>query len=612
MITGAQACRGHLTATEAIAVWKGALNEELSLATAGRYDSGNDDDRTRRVLEATYRIAANLEPESTIVSDDLLNSFCQGFPDIDRRAVVLMLKALRPHFSSSTEAELVLSSINAPANTSTIAEARVQILQAKAEAQSRARLITHPLVTGAGEPLSRLYDDNTIAAIRIAISSATPMAPPAPAETSDSPFLTLDTRLFSDIIDSTISAIQSSGDWNEDIGQRRTAMRAFAWVTGNKRLCDYRPADAEKYAQTLNHLPASFRWGTPEKGPMSRNFSDEIADIQPANGDEKRSNRTLNRDLTTMARVASQLAKVSWKPKLGGLPIMNFNDFSAAVKENHNEPDRMPWRERNLRAAFSSPLYTGGGGCSKRFKKPAYGGTVWQDAAYWVPLLMAYTFIAREEACGVECADFVFDVETPYIFIRANMTRSKDGLNPGGLKRSARLRMIPIHPDLMRLGLQQYVEQISQDGHVMAFPELYQDKHTKQGGARFYARAGQHLLAYVDEVEPLLRTRKGKRADLHSMRTAGASALEFSNAKQLDVDDIMGHAREGMGPRKYSKAWYSQGGDKVLAKRLALMIEVIPDITSHLTPTPLRLLPLHQRSQTGSHKGRASRTKFDR
>jgi hypothetical protein len=114
--------------------------------------------------------------------------------------------------------------------------------------------------------------------------------------------------------------------------------------------------------------------------------------------------------------------------------------------------------------------------------------------------------------------------------------------------------MIPLHTELLRLGLQVYVERIATGGHAMAFPELYQEQHSKQGGTRFYASAGRYLLAYVDEVEPLLRTSKGKRADLHSMRTSGASALEDSEAKQLQVDDIMGHARKGMGPRKYSKA----------------------------------------------------------
>ena len=608
MMASGEVSRGFLTAPEAVAVFRGALNEELGLATAGRFDGEANDDRTPRVFEAVYRIAARLDRDAAMVPAHLLDAHSQGFCEADRRAVVLMLKAIAPQLSARSEAMQALTSISAPVNAATIGDAGVQILMAKAEAQARARLMAHPLATAAGDPLLRLIDDDAVVAIRSALSATTRPATSAPAEMIDSPYLTIDLRRFSEIIELTIGAIQLSGDWNEDTGQRRTAMRAFAWTTGDKRLCDYRPADAELFAQTLDHLPKTFRWGTPQEGAMSRPFVDVLGETPRAQGSEKRSPRTLNRDLITMSRVAGQLAKVAWKPKLGGQPIMNFNDFSAAVKEDVNDPDRMPWTEENLRAAFSSPIYTGGGGCTKRFKA-ARLGNVWQDAAYWVPLLMAFTFVAREEACGLECADFVFDVETPYIIIRANMTRSKDGARPGGLKRSARFRMIPLHPQLMGLGLQAYVERIAADGHAMAFPELYQKQHAKQGGTRFYACAGRYLLAYVDEVEPLLRTSKGKRADLHSMRTSGASALEDSDAKQLQVDDIMGHAREGMGPRKYSKAWYLKGGDVILAKRLVLMMDVMPDITSHLARAPLQLLPLNERSRTGSAYGCVSRTK---
>ena len=608
MMANEQVSRGYLTASEAIVVFRGALDEELGLATSGRFDGAANDDRTPRVFEAVYRIAARLEPNATIVSADLLDAHSQGFCEADRRAVVLMLKAVAPQLSVRIDAAEALKSVGAPVNVATIRDAGVQILLARAEAQARALLMAHPLAAGTGNPLSRLIDDEAVLAIRSALSSTSGATSTSP-EKIDSPYLTADTRRFSEIIEATIAAIQLSGDWNEDTGQRRTAMRAFAWITGDKPLCDYRPADAELFAQTLVHLPKTFRWGTPKEGAMSRSFADVLGETPRAQGSEKRSPRTLNRDLITMSRVAGQLAKVAWKPKLGGQPIMNFNDFSAAVREDVNDPDRMPWTEENLRTAFSSPIYTGGGGCMKRLKAALLGGTVWQDAAYWVPLLMAFTFVAREEACGLECADFVFDVDTPYIIIRANMTRSKDGERPGGLKRTARFRMIPLHPQLLRLGLRTYVEHIAADGHVMAFPELYREQHSKQGGTRFYASAGRYVLAYVDEIEPLLRTRKGKRADLHSMRTSGASALEDSDAKQLQVDDIMGHAREGMGPRKYSKAWYLKGGDVILAKRLALMMEVMPDITSHLDPAPLRLLPLGERSRTGSANGCVSRRK---
>lgn len=614
MTMSAQASRGYLTASEAVAVFKHGLEQELGLATAARFDTDDVDTRTPRVFEAVYRIAARIGADATSVSAELLEAHTAGFSDEDRRAVVLMLKAVAPHVTAKTEAGHVLTSINAPSNGCTIRDARAQILLAKAEAQARALFIAHPLAAAAGNPISRLLDEDVVVAIRTGPSSTVtspgPAPEPAPAtDVVDCPYLTVDRRRFSEIIELTIAAIQRSGDWNDDTPQRRTAMRAFAWVTGDKRLCDYRPEDAEFFAQTLDHLPKTFKWGMPDAGALSRPFAEVLAEIPAAKGSEKRSPRTLNRDLTTMSRVARQLAKVAWKPKLGGSQIMNFNEHSAGVHEDINDPDRMPWTEENLRVAFSSPIYTGGGGCMKRFKASPLGSGVWQDAAYWVPLVMAYTFVAREEACGVECADFVFDVAVPYLIIRANMTRSRDGENPGGLKRSARLRMIPLHPELLRLGLQAYVERIAADQHVMAFPELYQDEHVKRGGARFYACAGRYLLAYVDEIEPLLRTRKGKRADLHSMRTSGGSALEDSEAKQLQVDDIMGHAREGMGPRKYSRAWYFKGGEVILRKRLALMMDVMPDVTSHLDPTPLQLLPLSERSRTGSASGCVSRKK---
>lgn len=557
--------RGFLKAGELEGVFRAGLDEELGLAMAPYLDAQQAtgiDPRPLRVLEATYRIAARLPSDAHSAPTELIDELTDGFSEHDRAAVILMLKALSSHKSAESDAKRVLQSLSAPVTSRSIGDARVQLLLARAEAQARAALAVHPLAANHGDPFTALLDDPLVADIRSVLQSepdSSPRTASAP-EMIDSPYLTADTRRFSEIVAPVIAAIQTAGDWNEDMAQRKRVMDGFAWIAGDKRLCDYRPADAELFAQTLNRLPTTFRWGTPEVGAMSRPLAEVLNELPPLAKKEKRSPRTLNRDLTTMSRVARELAKVAWKPKLGGAPIMNFNDFTAGVKEDVNDPDRMPWTEENLRAAFSSPIYTGGGGCMKRFKAALLGGMVWQDAAYWVPLIMAYTFVAREEACGLECADFVFDVDTPYIIIRANMTRSKDGETPGGLKRAARFRMIPLHPELLRLGLQAYIERIAAEGPAMAFPELYQEQHEKRGGNRFYACAGRYLLAYVDEVEPLLRTRKGKRADLHSMRTSGASALEDSEAKQLQVDDIMGHAREGMGPRKYSKAWYLKGG----------------------------------------------------
>jgi len=613
MMVRDQVTRGYMTATEAVAVFRRGLDDELGLATAARFDGdGNGDERTARVFEAMYRVAAKLDPDAESVPANLLEAHTDGFSDVDRRAVALMLKVLAPHRTAGRDADQTLASIDAPVTPATLRDARVQLLLGRAEAQARAALADHPNVASAGDPIGRLLDDNVVRETRTAPSApsasvAGTTATAASVQSADSPFLTRDTRRFSEVIEATIASIQRSGDWNQDMAQRRRAIQAFAWGSGDKQLCDYEPHDAELFATTLQRLPKDFRWGTFEQGNMSRPFAEIMAEVGESAGTQ-RSVRTLNRDLTTLSRFGRELMKTAWKPRYGKDAVLDFACFMGRTPaDNPSDPDRMPYTDEQLVTLFSSPIYTGGGGCARRLKIEL-NGTVYQDAAYWVPLLLVYGVLSREEACGVECQDFVFDVETPFVAIVENMTKSIDGETPAGLKRPSRHRMVPLHPELLRLGLREYVGRMEADGHRMAFPELYEE-HIKRGGKRFYASAGRYIIAYVDDIIPLQRTSCGKRADLHSLRTTGGSALEHSNAKQLIVNDLMGHAREGTGPRKYSRAWFAKGGGKVLARRFEVLVKALPNVTGHLQPTPLTLLPVRERSRTGSAKGNVSRQK---
>ena len=608
--------RGYMTASEAVAVFRHGLNDELGVATATRYDALKDaSTRSARIFEAMHRIAARLAPDADSIAASLVEACTPDFTLEDRKLVVLMLRAYAPHRSATKTALDVLKEMNAPTNERVVADGRTQLLLGRAEGQARASLAEHPEVSAAGDPLARLLDDDLVARLRAAALNAAPAAPVAPDRRADTegvatnvvPFLMIDTRRFADVIDEVIADIQASGDWNEDVAQRRRVMRSFAWATGNKRLCDYGPSDAQKFAATLRDIPKEFRWGTFDHGNLSRPFDEVMAEVRANVVGTKRSDRTVNRDLTTLSRVGAQLMKTAWKPRYGKDAVVDFTAFASGTPvDNPDDPDRMPWTEEHLLVLFSSPIYTGGGGLARRLKRDA-NPVVWQDAAYWVPLLLSYGILSREEACGVECEDFVFNVDTPFVAIVENMTKSKDGVRPSGLKRPSRRRMVPLHPELLRLGLRQYIEAIEAAGHVSAFPELYQDGMTNIGGKRFYASAGRYQLDHVDGILPLPRTSDGKRADLHSLRTTGGSALEDSDTKQLVVDDILGHAREGTGPRKYSKAWYMKGGAVILSRRLEVMVAVLPKVTEHLQPMPLKLLPVVHRSRTGSAAGRASR-----
>jgi hypothetical protein len=166
-----------------------------------------------------------------------------------------------------------------------------------------------------------------------------------------------------------------------------------------------------------------------------RPLADVLAEVEAMPAKTPRSDRTFNRDLTIMARFSPELAKTAWRPKFGKDLIVDFGAFTTSIKAIPGETDRMPWTEEQLVCAFSSPIYTGGSGCKRRLKNDPKA-TVWQDAAYWVPLLLAYTFMSREETCGLECVGVIVDVTTPFLLVKANMTKSKDGIHAAGLKRA--------------------------------------------------------------------------------------------------------------------------------------------------------------------------------
>ncbi len=108
--------------------FRAGRDEELGLAVAPlleRQMAAAIDQRSLRVLEATYRIAARLPANAGNVPSDLINELTDGFADKDRAAVMFMLKLPAPHRSAHRLAEHVLRQLSGPVTERTISDARV-------------------------------------------------------------------------------------------------------------------------------------------------------------------------------------------------------------------------------------------------------------------------------------------------------------------------------------------------------------------------------------------------------------------------------------------------------------------------------------------------------
>jgi integrase len=156
----------------------------------------------------------------------------------------------------------------------------------------------------------------------------------------------------------------------------------------------------------------------------------------------------------------------------------------------------------------------------------------------WAALVALYSGMRLQEVAGLSVADVrqaeanggkvtVFDLHD---------RRRK-------LKNKSAVRLIPVHPELVRLGLLDYVAALPKGGSL--FPGILQPK-SKTG--RFGHRVGQ--LFHAKRVA-LGVTREG--LTFHSLRHNVASALDAAEVRQSDASRILGHKVKGMPFGTYSK-----------------------------------------------------------
>lgn len=603
-----------LTGKEIEAVFQAELRDALERAIDSIYQAGDYDSAMNqtRVFAEAYRVARRANRPDTLTPEDEADLVARGHEDwieFIRCDLDRLCNARTLEFDDIYER---LHSAAARISAAAFKAAEPHILRARAEAFRRAQFLNDPAVLDAPNPvealLSARFDPPTPGHQPASIVTG-PANDAAAAPTTaeyprlipshpDSLFQVYDPQPFSAVIADVLAELKTDGTWKGDLKQQRRIMETFAWITGDKQLGAYTHLDAASFKKGLQRLPAKFYFGSLAEGAMARPFAEVMAEQPPLNADSRRSHKTVNRDLSTMATVAKHLATTSWMPRMQGAIIMNFGAGRIAIKDDPNIDTRPPWTTAHLDHLFRSPLYTGGGGALRRLRDDEPERSVWHDAAYWAPLLWFYHHSCREETCGLEIADIVADHPIPHFHIRDNLTRGRDG-ETAGEKRRARRRILPIHQELLRLGFLEYVEAIHAEGHRALFPELYVNAE-KRGGAHFYERAWQHMVGYIGARIPLPTNAAGKGPDIHSVRALGSSFYEVDGVNELMRADVMGHAREGTNGKHYSKRMATEGLDVVLVERRAFIERYVPTITRDIDPQPIRLLPLEKRSRVGA------------
>lgn len=196
---------------------------------------------------------------------------------------------------------------------------------------------------------------------------------------------------------------------------------------------------------------------------------------------------------------------------------------------------RLPYSVDDLNKIFRMPIYTTG-------ERPKAGGG---DAAKWIPLLALFTGARLEELGQLHVADVKITEGIRYL----DMTTVEEGKR---YKTRSSRRKIPIHPELIRLGFMDYVDERRKAGDERLFPEVRSSNESVTAAwSKWWGR-------YVRK-HGITDSRKV----FHSFRHTVKDAFRDSGVDIALNDAIMGHTQGNV------SASYGQGYSlKVLAEAM--------------------------------------------
>jgi integrase len=233
-------------------------------------------------------------------------------------------------------------------------------------------------------------------------------------------------------------------------------------------------------------------------------------------------------------------AVVVWARNNGIIPDeVPWADPFAKMRLEEEPSSREPWQLGELRTLFASPVFTEGA-------RPAAGAG---EAAYWLPLLAMLTGARLSELAGLTVADVTTDQATSIATIKIT-----DDLELGRrLKTPGSRRVVPIHPELVRIGFIEFVGHVRDGGESEArlFPLLQPGSKGGLGEAwsKWFGR-------YIRGLGIISRA-----TVFHSFRHAFKDALRAAGVSEDINDALTGHAGGGVG-RSY--------GAKDMARRFGL------------------------------------------
>ena len=318
-------------------------------------------------------------------------------------------------------------------------------------------------------------------------------------------------------------------------------MKEFIELVGDRPIDTYGKADIRTFKETLMELPANR-----QKIKKTRNLPIHEA-LKEA--------RKLSIPPMSAANVKKGMSRVrsfwEWaEASFDGIPAFSAASFKVASTSNPQE-QKKPFSTDQLVSIFSGPLFLE---CKSSSRNNEAGNFCMNATGkYWVPLIGLLTGARLNELCQLRPQD-VIQIED--IWCLSIIDEGEDQK----IKNNASRRTVPIHSQLIELGLLNLLADRQRQETELLFPEFKVDQYGYYSSSmsRFFSR---HLK--VIGV-------KTKKTSFHSLRHNFISECRDAGVPLDHRKAMTGHSEGGMGARygswKRSPSPLKDSIEKVLFK----------------------------------------------
>ncbi|MCA0930165.1 site-specific integrase [Ruegeria profundi] len=326
--------------------------------------------------------------------------------------------------------------------------------------------------------------------------------------------------LLSDLFAERKAEAEQTGQWSAKlVNDYQTWTDLFIELQGDRPVLDYNKPDARDFKNVLLELPSNRN-----KLPQTIGLSPRDA-IQAAKDHEL---PTLS--VSTVNKALGRLQGIwKWADKQLDEEVADIFGPMKVDDNNKARNQHDPFSKEQLQTIFKSPLFTG---CKSRRFRTMPGDTDLSDTSwFWLPLLGLWTGARLNELCQLSVEDIDQEEGIPLI-------RVQEGDEDQRVK-FGKSRIVPIHPELVRLGFLQFVQAQRDAGATRVFPEL------KVGAMGYHSeQASKDFSRYIKSIGA-----KTRKTSFHSFRHTFKDACRHSGM-QPDINDILlGHTLPGMAGR---------------------------------------------------------------